>query len=225
MRYYGMPHQGYATVMVKIVIGLMFIALALGPGDVRADPYAEWMGEISSATIHPLPSKPKFDVLIYDDTTQNVAFRKQFLQALRKAGHDVSDKADLQFTFATSITWKIGRQRELERRELQRYPVDMEEATFPDERRRDVGSAPATHLFGDARRLPPRISPTITNSDQDRLDISVELRSRTSSKIFWTADLALPLRTLDRARIIAAITGPIISAIGRDVRQKSFEIR
>ncbi len=211
--------------MVKIVIGLMFIALALGTGDVRADPYAEWTGELSSTAIHPLPPKPTFDVLIYDDTTQNVAFRKQFLQALRKTGHDVSGKANLQFTFATSITWKIGRQRELERRELQRYPVDMEEATYPDERRRDVGSAPATHLFGDARRLPPRISPTITNTDQDRLDISVELRSRTSSKIYWTAYLALPLRIMDRARIIAAITGPIINAIGRDVRQKSFEIR
>ena len=211
--------------MVKTVIGLMLIALAFGVGGVRADLTSDWTGELSSAAIQPLPSQPAFDVLIYDDTTQNIEFRNRFLRALRKAGHRTSDNADLQFTFATSISWKIRRQRELELRQLQRYPVDMEEATFPDERRRDLGTAPATHLFGDARRLPPRIAPTITNADQDRLDISVELRSRESGKVLWTADLALPLLAPDQERIAAAITGPIISSIGRNVLRLRFEIR
>lgn len=211
--------------MVKTVFGLMLIALAFGAEGVRADPYSDWTGELSSAAIQPIPPRPVFDVLIYDDTTQNIAFRTRFLQALRKAGYRTSDRADLQFSFATSITWQISRQRELEHRQLERYPVDMEEATFPDERRRDIGTAPATHLFGDARRLPPRIAPTITNTDQDRLDISVDLRSRASGKVHWTADLALPLLAPDQERIAAAITGPIIRAIGRDVRRERFEIR
>ncbi|MDH3704356.1 MAG: hypothetical protein OEU46_23910 [Alphaproteobacteria bacterium] len=220
-----MSRQENATVKFKIVVGVILLALAFGTDGIRAASLGDWAGEISTSVIHPIPSNSTVDVLIYDDTAQNIAFRAHFLRALREAGYRTSHPADLQFTFATSITWQISRQRELERLQLQRYPVDMEEATFPDERRRDVGSAPASHLLGDARRLPPRVTPTITNTDQDRLDISVELRGRASGTILWTADLALPLKTPDRARIIAAITGPIIGAIGRDIRRERFEIR
>jgi hypothetical protein len=204
---------------------LVVLAIAMGGASVPAQQTSDWVGELSSSQLDPMPARPTFDVQIYDDTTQNLAFRAHFLGALRKAGYETSDKADLQFTFATSITWRISRLRELERKQLQRYPVDREEASFPFDRPEDLRNAPASQMFGDRRRIPPRIASTITNTDLDRLDISVEIRSRKSGKVVWTADLALPFLAPDRARIIASITGPIIDAIGRDIRRQRFEIR
>lgn len=204
---------------------LVVLAIAAGGATAWAQQTSDWIGELSSTVLNPLPPSAEFDVLIYDDTTHNLAFRTYFLGALRKAGYKTSDKADLKLTFATSLTWRVSRLRELERKKFQRYPVDMEEASYPSERHEDYRIGSASHMFGDRRRIPPRIASTITNEDQDRLDISVELRSRNAGRILWTADLALPLKTSDRARIIAAITGPIIDAIGRDVRREQFEIR
>ncbi len=206
---------------------LIFVVLAVAGGGAIAwaQQTSDWIGELSSTLLNPLPAERTFDVLIYDDTKENLEFRKYFLGALQKAGHKTSDDADLQFTFATSITWQESRLRELERKELRRYPVDREEASFPFDRREDFRNAPVTNMFGDRRRIPPRIASTITNTDQDRLDISVELRSRKSGKILWTADLALPFLTPDRARIIASITPPVIDAIGRNVRRQRFEIQ
>jgi len=82
-----------------------------------------------------MSSRASFDVLIYDDTTHNLAFRTHFLRALRKAGYKTSDKADLQFTFATSITWRVSRLRGLDREKLQRYPVGRDEAGLSGDHR------------------------------------------------------------------------------------------
>lgn len=213
--------------MRKNAFGLIIavLAIAAGSAHVRAQETSDWIGELSSTLLNPMPARAAFDVLIYDDTTHNLAFRTHFLGALRKAGYKTSDKADLQLTFATSITWRISRLRELDRKKLQRYPVGRDEAGLTGDQRQTYRSASASHMFGDARRFPPRVAPTITNADQDRLDISVELRSRKSGKVLWSADLALPFLTPDRKRIIASVTGPIIDAIGRDIKQQRFEIR
>lgn len=213
--------------MRKNAFRLIFVVMAIAAGGATAwaEQASDWTGELSSTLHNPVPARAALDVLIYDDTAHNLAFRAHFLGALREAGYKTSDKADLQITFATSITWRASRLRELERKQLQRYPVDQEEASYPFDRRDDSLIGSASHMFGDRRRVPPRVASTITNADQDRLDISVEIRSRKSSKVLWTAELALPFLAPDRARIIASITGPIIDAIGRDIKMQRFEIR
>lgn len=187
--------------------------------------FSNWTGEFSSSKLLAIPAKPVFDVVIYDDTEQNLAFRKEFLAALRKAGYRTSDKAPFEFSFATSITWRERRIREYERQQRRQHPVDIEEATFPDRFDPVYGNEPGSRLFGDRRTRAPRTLPSISNADQDRLDISVELRDRKSGEIVWTADLALPLLEFDRPRITRSIVGPIIKAVGRNVIREQFDVR
>lgn len=202
------------------------IAFALLTAPALAAPAgAQWMGELSSTLLDPLPAHPAFDVVIYDDTEQNLAFRQAFLDALARAGYQVSEDAPYVFSFATSITWQQKRQKELQAEQVRKYPVERGETTVPVGRETEYGADAETRMFGDRRTTPPLIAPKISNVENDRLDISVTLRERRSSKILWTADLALPLLEDNRERIVRAIIGPIIRAIGRDSSHEPFEVR
>lgn len=187
---------------------------------------AQWMGELSSTLMHPLPPRPTFAVRIYDDTKENLAFRRTFVDALRRAGYQTSREGAYVFSFATSITWKAKRQKELQSERVRRYPVERGEATLPTSRRDgDFENNPETLMFGERRTTPPLIAPRISNTEYDRLDISVTLRERESSRVVWTADLALPLLHEDRERIVRSILGPIIRTIGRDADHEPFEVK
>jgi hypothetical protein len=186
---------------------------------------AQWMGELSSTLMHPLPPRPTFGVTIYDDTKENLAFRRVFVDALRRAGYQTSRTGAYVFSFATSITWKEKRQKELQSERVRRYPVERGEGTLPTGRDGDTADNPETLMFGERRTTPPLISPRISNLERDRLEISVTLRERATSKVMWTADLALPLIKEDRARIVRAIIGPIIGTIGRDADHEPFEVK
>jgi hypothetical protein len=186
---------------------------------------AQWMGELSGTVMHPLPARPTFGVVIYDDTEQNLAFRRAFLDALRRSGYQTGDDAPYVFSFATSITWKAKREHEIQSERIRRYPVERGEGTAPQGREGDVADNPETRMFGDRRTTPPLIAPRISNIERDRLDISVTLRERASSKVMWTADLALPLLEEDRDRIVRSIIGPIIQTIGRDADHEPFEVK
>lgn len=202
------------------------VALALLTGSAVAAPAgAQWTGELSSTLLSPLPAHPAFDVVIYDDTEQNLAFRRAFLDALARAGYQVSEDAPYIFSFATSITWQQKRQKELQAEQVRKYPVERGETTVPVGRETDYEADAETRMFGDRRTTPPLVAPKISNAEHDRLDISVTLRERDTSKILWTADLALPILEYDRARVVRSIIGPIISTIGRDASREPFEIR
>ena len=67
---------------------------------------AQWTGELSSTLLKPLSPQPAFDVVIYDDTEQNLAFRRAFMDALSRAGYQTGDDATYVFSFATSVTWQ-----------------------------------------------------------------------------------------------------------------------
>ena len=81
-----------------------------------------------------------------------------------------------------------------------------------------VGEDSAGHHH---RRRGERFEQRVDAEDPGTLDG----RSRESGKVLWSADLALPFLAPDRKRIIASVTGPIIDAIGRDIKQQRFEIR
>jgi hypothetical protein len=185
----------------------------------------QWMGELSATVMTPLPPRPTYDVAIYDDTDQNLAFRRAFLDALARSGHQIGDNAPYVFSFATSITWKEKRQREVQSERVKRYPVERGEGTAPVGRESEIADNPETRMFGDRRTTPPLIAPRISNIERDRLDISVTLRERASGKVLWIADLALPLIEEDRSRIVRSIIGPIIGAIGRDAEHEAFEVK
>lgn len=186
---------------------------------------AGWEGEISSSLLNQMPSHPAFDVEIYDDTDENLAFREIFLDALARAGYEVHDNAPFFFTFATSITWQAKRQQEVQKERIRKYPVDREEATLPIGRDPQYQGNPETRMFGDRRTTPPLVAPKIGNKEHDRLDISVAIRERKTNKVTWIADLALPLLRAERERIVRSIIGPIISNIGRDVSHEPFEVK
>ena len=208
------------------IAAVLVLALATFAGpchEVQAQ--APWVGELSSTALDRLPPQPSFDVLIYDDTDENLAFRRLFLDALARTGYAVSESAPYVFSFATSITWQEKRLKEMQSERIRKYPVDRTESTGPV--RPDIlnNEDPETRMFGDRRTTPPLIAPRISNTENDRLDISVTLRDRASNKVIWVADLALPLLQSDRDRIVRSIIGPIIAAIGRDVDHKPFEVR
>ena len=206
-----------------IAFALLSVSSALVVGAQPA--HAQWQGELSSSLVAKLPLEQRFTVVIYDDTDANLTFRRQFLAALAKTGRTVSEEANLVFTFTAGITWRPERLRELEAQRRRRYPVDQEEASFPFDRESNLTADTRPLLFGDRRLGPPRIEPSISNRDRDRLDIAVELRDRATSRLFWTADLALPLLSYDRERIARSIIGPIIAAIGEDRTRQRFEVR
>jgi hypothetical protein len=187
--------------------------------------HAQWHGELSSSVLTPLPARPDFDVVIYDDSEQNLAFRRAFLDALARSGHATGDSAAYVFSFATSITWKAKRAQEVQSERIRKYPVERGETTVPLGRETDRDASPETRMFGDRRTTPPLIAPHIGNAERDRLDISVTLRERASGKVMWIADLALPLLQDDRARIVRSIVGPIIGAIGRNADHEPFEVK
>jgi hypothetical protein len=199
--------------------GLLAMFLAAAPAS------AQWTGELSSALLSPMPKNPVFDVEIYDDTDQNLEFRRVFLGALSRSGYQVRDEAPYFFSFSTSITWQEKRQRELQTERIRKYPVERDEATIPLGREQEYQGNPETRMFGDRRTTPPLIAPKISNKEHDRLDITVVIRERASNKVLWTADLALPLLEDDRERIVRSIIGPIIGAIGRDTSHVPFEIK
>lgn len=202
------------------------LALALLTVPAIAAPSgAEWTGELSSTLLSPLPAHPAFDVVIYDDTEQNLAFRKTFLDALARAGYEVSENAPYVFSFATSVTWQQKREKELQAERVRKYPVERGETTVPVGRETDYDADAETRMFGDRRTTPPLVAPKVSNVEHDRLEVSVALRERDSSKILWTADLALPILEYNRDRIVRSIIGPIIRSIGRDASHEPFEIR
>jgi hypothetical protein len=186
---------------------------------------AQWLGELSGTVMSPLPARPTFDVVIYDDTEQNLAFRRAFLDALARAGYQTGANATHVFSFATSITWTEKRQREARSQRVKRYPVERGEGTAPVGRESDEADNPETRMFGDRRTTPPLIAPRISTTERDRLDISVTLRERASGNVAWVADLALPLLEDARERIVRAIIGPIIGTIGRDAEHEPFEVK
>jgi hypothetical protein len=185
----------------------------------------DWKGELSSTLLSPLPARPVFDMEVYDDTDQNLAFRRSFLDALARTGYQVRDDAPFTFSFATSVTWQQKRQKELQTERVRKYPVERDETSVPLGRETDPAGNPETRMFGDRRTTPPLVAPRISNAEHNRLDISVTLRDHRSGKVLWTADLALPLLQEDRNRIVRSIIGPIIGAIGRDVSHEPFEVK
>ena len=209
------------TKAATAVIGLLLLTAtsAVTPGG------PQWVGEISSSALLPLSPEPAFDVIIYDDTEQNLEFREAFLNALSKAGYGVGDNAPYEFSFATSIMWQERRQREVESERLRTYPVERSQVRPPIRPDTALDQGPDDRIFGDRRTSPPLVVPKIGNKDSDRLDISVTLRERSSNEVVWIADLALPLHDSDRKRIVRSIIGPIIRNIGRDVNHQPFEIR
>ena len=105
-----------------------------------------------------------------------------------------AEPAPYVFSFATSITWKAKRQKELQSERVRRYPVERGEGTLPTSRDGNFADNPETLMFGERRTTPPLISPRISNLEYDRLEISVTLRERAiRAGSIWTADLALPL--------------------------------
>jgi len=212
--------------MLRPLCRIAALALGLLALPVTAAPAAaQWMGELSSTLHGPIPARPVFDVVIYDDTNQNLAFRQTFLDALARAGYQVAEDACCVFSFATSVTWQQKRQREMQSEQVRRYPVERNETGVPVGRETDDATDPATRMFGDRRTTPPLIAPRISNVENDRLDISVTLRDRTTNKVLWTADLALPLIEEDRNRIVRSIIGPIIRTIGRDADHEPFAVK
>jgi len=204
-------------------LAVMFCLLALPA--LAAPAGGEWMGELSSTLLSPLPARPVVDMVVYDDTEQNLEFRRAFLDALARAGYQVRDDAPYTFSFATSVTWQQKRQKELQTERVRKYPVERDEAMVPLGRETDPSANAEKRMFGDRRTTPPLVAPKISNAEHDRLDISVTLRERRSSKVLWTADLALPLLQEDRSRIVRSIIGPIIGSIGRDANHEPFEIK
>ena len=170
-----------------------------------------------------MPPKPSFDVIIYDDTEENLEFRQAFLGALSKAGYGTGENAPYEFSFATSVMWQEQRQREVESERLRTYPIERDQVKPPI--RPEQGQGPQDRFFGDRRTSPPLVAPKIGNRHSDRLDISVTLRDRSSNEVVWIADLALPLHDSDRKRIVRSIIPPIIRNIGLDVNHQPFEIR
>ena len=86
-------------VRISAVIALALLGGVLAAQWTTATESAEWTGEMSSSVLQALPAKKVFGVVIYDDTEANLAFRRQFLAALQKAGYAVSDDAPFMFTF------------------------------------------------------------------------------------------------------------------------------
>ncbi len=208
----------------KLAVTLALFGGVLAAHWTTATESAEWTGEMSSSVFKALPDDKVFDVVIYDDTDANLAFRRQFLAALRKAGYAVSDNAPLVFNFGTNVTWRVARLRELDE-QRRRFPLDREELSFPDDLEATRPGRIPPSMFGDRPLRPPRVVSRISNRDQDRLDITVDLRERDSSRIVWEADLALPFLDDDRDRIARSIIGPIISAIGKETDRVVFPVR
>lgn len=209
----------------KLAVALALFGGVLATQWATATDSAEWTGEMSSSVLQSLPADTVFGVVIYEDTEANLAFRRQFLAALQKAGYAVSDDAPLVFTFGTNVTWREARLRELEEQRRRRFPRDREELSFPDD---SVLTGPGRippSMFGDRPLRPPRALSRFSNRDQDRLDITVDLRARDTSRIVWEADLAMPFLDADRDRIARSIIGPIISAIGKNTEGVLFPIR
>lgn len=210
---------------IKLAVMLALFGGLLAAQWTTATESAEWTGELSSSVFKALPADIVFGVVIYNDTEANLAFRRQFLAALKKAGYAVSDDAPLEFTFGTNLTWREARHRELEEQRRRRFPLDREELSYPDDPdARSPGRIPSS-MFGDRPLRPPRVVSRISNRDQDRLDITVDLRERETSRIIWEADLAMPFLDDDRDRIARSIIGPIISAIGKNTERMVFPVR
>jgi hypothetical protein len=212
--------------MPKYLLTVMAAALGLLAASVAAAPAAnDWTGELSSTLLSPLPARPTFDVAIYDDTKDNLAFRRTFLDALARAGYPVGEDAPYVFSFATSVTWQQKRLKELQAERVRKYPVERGETTVPVGRETEPWANPETLMFGERRTTPPLVAPKISNIENDRLDISVTLRDERSGKVVWIADLALPLLEEDRTRIVRSIIGPIIGAIGRNASHEPFPVK
>lgn len=211
----------YLFWVAAVTLGLLAPPAAAAPPAGAGD----WTGELSATLLAPLPARPTFDVVIYDDTKENLAFRQAFLDALTRAGYQVGDKAAYTFSFATSVTWKQKHLKELQTEAVRKHPVESGETTVPVGRETEPWAEPEAMMFGDRRTTPPLVAPRISNTENDRLDISVTLRDEASGKVVWIADLALPLLEEDRPRIVRSIIGPIIGAIGRNANHEPFQVK
>ncbi len=209
----------------KPVFALLALVIAMSPlaaGSARADTHLTgWSGTLTSQILEPLPEKPVFDVEIYDDTRENLAFRDQFLAALRKSGFRTATNAPLSISFATGITWSKKRADELARRRQRQMPTNFEELTFPLDAWRTEAGEYSDLLFG-ARQT---AGIPVRDAVHDRLDITVQIRNERNGRVAWQAELVLPLLEPDRPRIARSIVPPIIEAIGKTVDERAFDIR
>lgn len=210
--------QKSAAACFALVIVISYFSGAASRAD---DHLTDWSGTLTSQIFEPVPKSLAFDVEIYDDTRENLAFRDQFLSALRKYGHTTADNAPLVISFTTGITWRRKRAEELARRKQRQQPTNFEEATFPLDAWRAESLEYSSLLFGarQSAGIPVR------DAKNDQLDITAQIRDDRNGRILWQAELALPLIALDRPRIARSIVGPIIEAIGKSVEGRAFDIR
>jgi len=203
-------------------IALLAVALCLAVGTARADEHLTgWSGTLNAQRLAPLPAAPSFDVEIYDDTRENLAFREQFLAALRKSGRATVENASLVFSFATGITWRRERAEEMARRQQRAQPQNFEEATFPLDAWREESGEYSGLLFG-ARQY---AGIPVRDARHDQLDITAQIRDAKTGRVLWQAELSLPLLEPDRPRIARSIVPPIVAAIGQTVEDRAFDIR
>lgn len=206
--------------MMTPIISIGLIAMWVLGGGVPRGHADDWTGTISSARLKDIPRNAAFDVLIYDDTEDNLRFRTKFLAALSDAGYATGNEARLVFSFEPEFT-----------RSDRVIPgpgdrkVDLSGASRYAQRGPRVGLTNEEWMLGNKKRWVVRRNYSWQRPQADRLHVIVRLRDTRSGTVLWYADLYCDLLAIDRERIVRSIIGPIIARMGQTRTAENFTIR
>lgn len=172
-----------------------------------------------------MPEDATFDVQLYNDSFDDLRFRRIFLKALSLAGYAQSEDAALQFSFHPEYIRPVRRRAGRRMRPYARAKRRPElEPQYPLSYVR-VGTNGDAWLIGAKNKWLIRKDRWERNNRPGRLHLNVQLRDSRSRSVLWSADLYCDVNISDRARIEHSMIAPIIARIGQTTKPARFDIR
>ena len=193
----------------RLLLSFVLLALAAMMGSVaRAEPTGE--GSLNAVAFEPMPADAAMEVRVLDDSTENLAIKREMESALTGRGFRIgTDEAPLVLTIDTGDrvgAWNTTSQ-------IDRIPVmDDRGRLFPQ------GELDVTRQV----RLPlPRT--TIVTPAQYRIGVTID--DRRSGARIWQGWTIADLSQGEPAELASAMVPKLADSLGRTVREERFPLQ
>lgn len=167
-------------------------------------------GEISTFTLGPVPSGPRYWVDIFDKTDEALKFRDVFLRTLQNSGRGTGKEGQLVFTFESQSNF------------LGLVPRSSNNRFASDNRGvKDSGAEVGVSELRDTIRGDETGRGARTGLGQE-IDAKAELRDRATGRVAWLATISCQPRTTDRTLLMEFVSKVIVDSLAREGGKSTF---
>ena len=211
-----------APALLGLLLSLSFVELS-----ASADPQLVAQGQggapgsVTSQAIARVPEGFPLEIVVFDDTPDNLQIRDSLSDALDRGGYLQAEQAPLELTFESEVLepGKAPRAPSLGTvRSSNETEVGNRGSARGVEAEVNVWSSTKDSLLGGRQGGP-------TLSSHPRYRLGLQLRDRDSGKVIWQGEAICEMLTGDRARLLRSMARPLVAALGKTVAGEPFNIR